>query len=351
MEIKAYEMVTRDEPFRLAKRPKPEVKTGYALVKVAGCGVCHTDLSFWHHGVPTRHPLPLVLGHEISGRVIEGPEELMNQAVVVPAVLPCGECSLCKKGRSNICQNQQMPGNDFHGGFASHVVVPARFLIPIPNTLLETYEVAELAVIADAVSTPYQAIQKSGLGKGEVAIIIGVGGIGIYAVQIARALGGKVLAIDIDEQRLDRVRVLSSVQTLNTRDMDVRAIKQQVKQWARESGADPFGWKIFEMSGTKGGQTLAYALLSIAGTLSIVGFTMDKLEFRLSNLMAFDAQAIGTWGCRPELYPDVLNLVAKGEVEVRPYSAFKPLSEINEIFQGMLKHAFQERIILKPDFN
>jgi len=351
MEIKAYEMVTRDEPFRLAKRPKPEVKTGYALVKVAGCGVCHTDLSFWHHGVPTRHPLPLVLGHEISGRVIEGPEELMNQAVVVPAVLPCGECSLCKKGRSNICQNQQMPGNDFHGGFASHVVVPARFLIPIPNTLLETYEVAELAVIADAVSTPYQAIQKSGLGKGEVAIIIGVGGIGIYAVQIARALGGKVLAIDIDEQRLDRVRVLSSVQTLNTRDMDVRAIKQQVKQWARESGADPFGWKIFEMSGTKGGQTLAYALLGIAGTLSIVGFTMDKLEFRLSNLMAFDAQAIGTWGCRPELYPDVLNLVAKGEVEVRPYSAFKPLSKINEIFQGMLKHAFQERIILKPDFN
>jgi len=351
MEIKAYEMVTRDEPFRLAKRPKPEVKTGYALVKVAGCGVCHTDLSFWHHGVPTRHPLPLVLGHEISGHVLEGPKELINQAVVIPAVLPCGECSLCKKGRSNICQNQQMPGNDFHGGFASHVVVPARFLIPIPNTLLETYEVAELAVIADAVSTPYQAIQKSGLGKGEVAIIIGVGGIGIYAVQIARALGGKVLAIDIDEQRLDRVRVLSSVQTLNTRDMDVRAIKKQVKQWARESGADPFGWKIFEMSGTKGGQTLAYALLSIAGTLSIVGFTMDKLEFRLSNLMAFDAQAIGTWGCRPELYPDVLNLVAKGEVEVRPYSAFKPLSKINEIFQGMLKHAFQERIILKPDFN
>ncbi len=351
MEIKAYEMVARDEPFRLVKRSKPDIEPGTALIEVAGCGVCHTDLSFWHHGVPTHHPLPLVLGHEISGRVVEGPGELMGHAVVVPAVLPCGECRLCKQGRSNICQHQQMPGNDFHGGFASHVIVPSRFLIPVPDTLLETYEVAELAVIADAVSTPYQAIQKSGLKKGDVAIIIGVGGIGIYAVQIARAFGGKVLAIDINQQRLDRLGVLSSVQSLNTTDMDVRAIKRHVKQWVHDSGADPFGWKIFEMSGTKGGQELAYALLGIAGTLSIVGFTMDKLELRLSNLMAFDAQVIGTWGCRPELYPEVLDLVARGEVEIRPYSAFRPLSEINATFQGVLTHSFQERIILKPDFN
>jgi len=351
MEISAYEMVARDEPFQLVTRPKPDLEPGYALVAVAGCGVCHTDLSFWHHGVPTRHPLPLVLGHEISGRVLEGPGELVNRAVIVPAVLPCGECRLCQQGRSNICQHQQMPGNDFHGGFASHVIVPSRFLIPIPDFLLNAYEVAELAVIADAVSTPYQAIQKSGLGEGDVAIVIGVGGIGIYAVQIARAMGGKVLAVDIDQQRLDRVAMLSSVQTLNTADREVRAVKQRVKQWIRESGADPFGWKIFEMSGTKGGQTLAFALLGIAGTLSIVGFTMDKLELRLSNLMAFDAQAIGTWGCRPELYLEVLDLVARGQVEIRPYSAFKPMSEINETFQGVLKHAFQERIILKPDFN
>lgn len=351
MEIRAYEMVARDEPFRLVTRAEPDLEPGYALVEVAGCGVCHTDLSFWHYGVPTRHPLPLVLGHEISGHVMEGPKELVGQAVVVPAVLPCGECPLCQGGRSNICQHQQMPGNDFHGGFASHVIVPARFLIPIPDSLLKTYDVAELAVVADAVSTPYQAIQKSGLKLGDVVVIIGVGGIGIYAVQIARARGGKVLAIDIDQQRLERVGTLSSVDTLNTAEMDVRAVKQKVKQWARESGANPFEWKIFEMSGTRGGQTLAYALLGIAGTLSIIGFTMDKLELRLSNLMAFDAQVIGTWGCRPELYPEVLHLVEQGEVEIRPYSTMKPLSEINSAFQGVLKHAFQERIILKPNFN
>ena len=98
------------------------------IVEVAGCGVCHTDLSFWHYGVPTKHELPLVLGHEISGNVVDGPDELKGKPVIIPAVLPCGDCSLCHSGRSNICQNQKMPGNDFNGGFSSHIVVPAKYL-------------------------------------------------------------------------------------------------------------------------------------------------------------------------------------------------------------------------------
>ncbi|MBL0127990.1 MAG: alcohol dehydrogenase catalytic domain-containing protein [Flavobacteriales bacterium] len=84
----------------------PTITADEALVKVAGCGVCHTDLGFWNDGVRTKKELPLTLGHEISGTVLEGPAHLKGRRVIVPAVLPCGECDLCKKGRSNMCQKQ-----------------------------------------------------------------------------------------------------------------------------------------------------------------------------------------------------------------------------------------------------
>ena len=102
---------------------------GEVVVAVAGCGVCHTDLGYYYDGVRTNAPLPLALGHEISGRVVAagpGAAEWLGRAVIVPAVLPCGECDLCKRGLATICRAQKMPGNDIQGGFASHIVVPGR---------------------------------------------------------------------------------------------------------------------------------------------------------------------------------------------------------------------------------
>ena len=349
-EIRAYQMTAKDKPFEQVAFPLPEIGEGEALVEIAGCGVCHTDLSFWHYGVPTRHDLPLVLGHEISGTVLEGPSELKGKPVIIPAVLPCGECELCKKGRGNICQNQKMPGNDFNGGFASHIVVPARYLTLVSDAALASHTLAELSVIADAVSTPYQVIVKSDLKEGDFAVVIGVGGIGIYAAQLAKIFGAKVLAIDIAQEKLDQLSEVGISTTLNSTGLDIKEIKKRVKGACKELGAQPFGWKIYEMSGTKAGQELAFALLGIASTLSIVGFTLDKLEIRLSNLMAFDAQLIGTWGCKPELYADVLNLTAEGKLKLRPFTDTFPLSQINDIFQRTLEHKLLKRSVLIPDF-
>jgi 6-hydroxycyclohex-1-ene-1-carbonyl-CoA dehydrogenase len=280
---------------------------------------------------------------------LDGPPELKGKPVIIPAVLPCGECELCKKGRSNICQNQKMPGNDFNGGFSSHVIVPSRFLVSVSDSALAANSLAELSVIADAVSTPYQVIVKSDLKEGDFAIIIGVGGIGVYAAQLAGIFGAKVLAIDIAQEKLDQLSDTGISATLNTGNLDIKEIKKKVKGIGKELGASPVGWKIYEMSGTKAGQELAFALLGIAGTLSIVGFTLDKLEIRLSNLMAFDAQLIGTWGCKPELYVDVLNLAAEGKLKLKPYTETFPLSQINEIFQQTLEHKLKKRSVLIPD--
>jgi 6-hydroxycyclohex-1-ene-1-carbonyl-CoA dehydrogenase len=124
-----------------------------------------------------------------------------------------------------------------------------------------------------------------------------------------------------------------------------------VREIAKEIGVSPYRWKIFEMSGTKAGQELGFALLGFASTLSIVGFTMEKLEVRLSNLMAFDAKLIGTWGCKPELYPEVVDLVANDKLKIDQFVETFPLSKINEIFNNTLEHKYTKRSVLIPDFN
>ena len=132
----------------------PAPQRGEVLIEVAGCGVCHTDLSFLHGEVAPRAGLPIVLGHEITGRVVdagEGAEEWQGRDVLVPAVIPCGDCPACLAGRGNSCAKQCMPGNDRDGGFATHLTVPAVGLCPV-DELPKGYELADFSVIADAVT-------------------------------------------------------------------------------------------------------------------------------------------------------------------------------------------------------
>ena len=339
----------------LERRPRPSEKPGpgEATVEIAGCGVCHTDLSFLHFGVRTRAPLPLVLGHEISGYVREvGPgvdAAMVGQAVVVPAVLPCGECDLCRAGRRAICRKQVMPGNDRHGGFASHVVLPARFFCRVPDAMLKRHELWELSVVADAVSTPFQAVKRSGLAAGDTAICVGVGGIGVYGVQIAAAAGAKVVALDIDDAKLEQARAAGAVATLNVSGIAVQDLRKQVKRLVDELGASPFLWKIFETSGTRAGQELAYALLGFGATLSVVGYATGKIEISLSNLMAFDAVAQGNWGADPLVYPELLEWVADGRITVRPFVERRALCDINTVFDEAHHGKLFKRAVLVPE--
>ena len=346
----SWQMVAADAALKLTESPLPVPGPDEALVRIAGCGVCHTDLSFWHYGVKTKKDLPLTLGHEISGTVVAGPGKWMGKNVIIPAVLPCGECELCKKGRSNMCQKQLMPGNDFDGGFASHIKVPCRFLCPVPDSLLTKYPLEKLSVIADAISTSYQVIKKSELEPDDFAIIIGVGGVGIYAALIAKIAGAKVLAMDIDDNKLDIARKNGVDAILNIKGLDIKSIKEQAREIAKGLGVSRYGWKIFEVSGTKAGQELGFNLVTFTSTLSIVGFTMDRTEVRLSNLMAFDAKLIGTWGCKPELYPEVVDLIATDKLQINDFIQTFPLSEINEVFRNTLNHAYTKRSVMIPDF-
>ncbi len=326
---------------------------GEVVVAIAGCGVCHTDLGYYYDGVRTNHPLPLALGHEISGRVAAagpGAERWVGKAVIVPAVLPCGECDLCRRGLAPICRAQKMPGNDIQGGFASHIVVPGRGLCEVDEARLARagLTLAEVSIVADALTTPYQAVRRAGVAPGSLAIVVGAGGVGGYCVQVARAFGAKVVAIDVDAVKLTAIAAHGADLAIDARSHDGKATKAAIAAFAKAQGLKPTEWFIFECSGTAAGQLTAFGLLVHGATLSVVGFTMDKVEVRLSNLMAFDARAIGNWGCPPESYPAALDLVLDGKIALKPFVETHPLDEINRVFADVHHKSIKKRAILVP---
>jgi len=354
MSIEAHRWLMMAPKAPLERAPfDAEPGAGEVTVAVAGCGVCHTDLGYYYDGVRTNAPLPLALGHEISGHVVAagaGAEAWLGKAVIIPAVLPCGECDLCRRGLAPICRSQKMPGNDVQGGFATHVVVPGRGLCEVDEGRLAGagLTLAEVSIVADALTTPYQAVRRAGVAPGALAIVVGAGGVGGYCVQIARAFGAQVVAIDVDAAKLEAISRHGAALTLDARALDGRAMKAAISAFAKQNGLRPTEWLIFECSGTAAGQLTAYGLLVHGATLSVVGFTMDKVEVRLSNLMAFDARAIGNWGCPPEFYPAALALVLDGKVALKPFVEEHPLDDINGVFAAVHAHTIKKRAVLVP---
>ncbi len=346
---------SKDAPGKIERTeiPLPALKAGEIVVEIAGCGVCHTDLGFFFDGVPTVNPAPLTLGHEISGTVVGGEAAWMGKEVIIPAVLPCRMCLICKSGRGNRCLKQKMPGNSLgdQGGFSSHIVVPALDICAVPER--KGLDLAKLAVVADAVTTPYQAAMRADIRPGDNIVVLGAaGGVGLYMVQIAKALGAaNVVAIDIDDAKLKRSLQFGADHTINAKGKSAKDIRKEYGSLCKGKGLPNFGWKIFEISGSKPGQETALALLGFVGTLVIVGFNMATIEYNISKLMAYDAQIIGTWGCLPERYPAVLSLVLQGAIKIEPFVELRPMSSIVDTFNAVHKAGSPEkRIVLTPDF-
>jgi len=332
--------------------PVPELQPGEVLVEVAGCGVCHTDLGYFYDGVPTVVTPPLTLGHEISGTVVAGDEQWIGKEVIIPAVMPCRKCILCKTRRGNRCLDQKMPGNSLgiYGGFSSHIPVPSIDLCEIKNR--GNFELSHLAVVADAATTPYQAAKRAELEPGDNVVVIGItGGVGQYMGQVAKALGARtVIGIARNQEKLERSLKFGADFVINSTGKDAKTVSKEFRGLCKQNGLPNTGWKIFEVTGAKGGQEIALTLLGFTGKLIVVGFGLAKTEYAIGRLMAFDAEIIGTWGCLPEYYPAVLDMVLTEKINLEEFVEVRPMSTIAETFAEAHKVPPMKRIVLTPDF-
>jgi len=333
--------------------PVPDLKPGEVLVEIAGCGVCHTDIGYFYLGVPTVSKTPLTLGHEISGVVVAGDEQWIGKEVIVPAVMPCHNCSICDAGRENRCLAQKMPGNSLgiYGGFSSHIPVPSRDLCLVEDR--RDFELAELAVIADAITSPYQACLRAELKEGDNVVVVGVtGGLGNYVAQLAKAFGAKtVIGVGRNPEKLKRALRYGADFVINSTGKDARTVRNEFREMCKANGLPHnYLWKIFEVTGSGPGQEIALTLLSFVGKLIVVGYSTTMNQYMISRLMAFDAEIIGSWGCPPQHYPKVLKWVLNGAIKIKPFVELRPMSRIKEIFEEVHAGKLMRRVVLTPDF-
>ena len=317
---------------------------GQVIIDIAACGVCHTDLGYSDHGVPTVKSPPLILGHEISGVIRETSSDVSTfkkgDHVLIPAVLSCGYCFACRTGRENICANQIMLGNHVDGGFAQQIKVPAKDVFHLPNSI----PLEEGCIISDAVSTPYHAVKNRGqVRPGDWTVVIGCGGIGLNLIQNIKVAGGLVVAVDIIEEKLERAKKLGATEIINAKDLDEKSVVGQIRK-ITGGGADI----AFEAIGNPATQKQAYNSLRTGGRLVVVGYSPKRWDgFDIGRVMFREMEIMGSLGCRPIDYPQIISLVANGSLVVEPLVTAKyKLDDINQAFDVMRRGEGVRTIIL-----
>ena len=300
------------QPLDVTDVPTPTPGPGDALLRVAGCGMCHTDLHYLDHGVKTFKEPPLILGHEIAGVVSAlgaGVTAVQpGDRVVVPAVLACGHCRYCRAGRENLCDSLVMLGNNVDGGYAEYVVVPAAELVRVPDSLPLT----QACIIADAVSTPYHAVtRRARVRPGEIVAVVGCGGVGLNVVQCATVAGGRVIAVDLNDDRLAAAKRLGAVTTINP--STVERLDKHVRGLT-DGGVDV----AFEAIGNPKTMRAAYGLLRRGGRLCVIGYTHEDVTLSAAKLMYYELEVMGSLGCGAGEYPEIIALVEAGRLQLDP---------------------------------
>jgi propanol-preferring alcohol dehydrogenase len=313
-------------PLRIEDVPVPELEDGEVLVHVAACGLCHTDLHYIDHGVPTVKPPPLILGHETSGIVVltgtSAGAIKEGDRVLLPAILTCGQCAACRYGRENICQNMRMFGNDVDGAYAEYVKAPAKDIFALPPEI----PLVEGCIIADAVTTPYHAVKnRAEVRPGDNVVVFGCGGVGLNVVQFAHLAGGIVIAVDLEEERLEWAQRLGASSTVNPRQIEGGAARK-IRQLTG-GGADV----AIEAIGNPATIQEAFSSLHPGGRLVVVGYSDHEVPLNAGRIMYREMEIRGSLGCRPVDYPRVIELVRTGRVQIVPLvTARFPLEHINE---------------------
>lgn len=317
-------------------QPGPEE----VLIRVAACGVCHSDLHVADGDWPQMAAItkrPLILGHEIVGHVVETASKSTGLKVGDRVGVPwlhwsCGICEFCQEGNENLCTQQKITGVTVDGGYAEYLKAPASHVLPIPENL-DSFEVAPLFC---AGVTVYRALKHAQIKPGQRLAIFGIGGLGHLAVQIGCGLGASVIALDVAEEKLAQATKLGAVVALNASNKDT------VKELRRLGGVHV----ALVASAAKAAYDQAFSCLRGTGTLLVVGLPAEPLCFPAIMMAAKEvrihASAVGT---REDL-SELLAMAAAGKV--RCEVAKRPLANANEALESMRRGQVTGRLVLSP---
>jgi propanol-preferring alcohol dehydrogenase len=320
------------KPLTIEEVPTPVPGPGQVLIRAAACGVCHSDLHLADGDWDLLRPitkLPLILGHEVAGTVAalgEGVTELkVGDRVGVPWLhYTCGECEFCLEGRETLCLKQKITGCTVDGGFAEYLLAPATHAAPLPASL----SFAEAAPLLCAGLTVYKAMKASGMA------VFGVGGLGHLAVQIGRAMGVRVCAIDVTDEKLEFAKSLGAEWTIN-------ASTEAVPKRMRSIGG---AHVALVTSASPAVYETALRSLRRGGTLAVVGMANEPFKVSAVSLISGEtkivASAVGTRDDLRELFALVEKYPIRCKIEMRP------LDQVSEVFEELKRGAVIGRIVL-----
>ncbi len=319
-------------------RPKPE--SHEVLIEVEACGVCHSDLHVADGDWPQLARIvkkPLILGHEITGRVVEKGAAVRDLEVGDRVGVPwlhwsCGDCEVCREGNENLCARQKITGVTVDGGYAEFVKAPASHALKIPDGLSSV----EAAPLFCAGVTVFRALKQAQIARGQRLAIFGIGGLGHIAVQIGRALGAEVAAVDISDEKLVLARSLGATHAFNAASDDV------AKGFRKLGGVHA----ALVTSAAKAAYDMAFQCVRPSGSLLIVGLPAENICFppilMAAREVRMHASAVGT---RQDL-SEILAMAAAGKV--RCQTATRPLAQVNEVLEQLRRGRVTGRIVLTP---
>jgi len=329
------------KPLTLESVSVPEPLGDEVLIEVLACGVCHSDLHIADGDLPgfravTKHRV--IPGHEVVGRVVRCGPSVTNLQVGDRIGVPwlfraCGVCEQCQEGNENLCrQDAAVTGMTVDGGYAQFMCANSRYAVPIPRSLRDE----EAAPLLCAGVTSYRALRKAGVAARQRVAIFGVGGLGHLALQLARAMGAEVFALDISEEKLTFARELGAEHVVNVADPDA------LKSLRRRGGVHV----AVVTSAAQAAYNAALKALRPAGTLCVVGLPPEALQFQALALVSSEARIVGSAvGTREDLRA-VLELAAEGRLRCRV--DVRPLSHINDVLAAMRRGAIQGRVVIDP---
>ena len=310
--------------FVVQEVPEPEVREDEVLIKVRACGICGSDVHGMDGSTGRRCP-PIIMGHEASGVIAEVGERVTGWSkgdrVTFDSTVYCGECWFCRRGLINLCEHRRVLGvscEDYrqHGAFAEYVAVPQRILYRLPEAVS-----FERAAMVEALSVAVHAVERTPVSLGDTAVVVGVGMIGLLVVQALRLAGcGSIIAVDLEEERLNLARRLGADVSLKA---DACDVPQEVKQLTQGRGCD----LAMEVVGTNPSFNCAVACVRKGGALTLVGNLKPTVELPLQMVVTCQLTLSGSCASSGE-YPACLDLMARGAINTDALiSATPPLAE------------------------